>query len=401
MGALSRARRRLYSGLPVHTSRPQRRGNFSRALPYLRRLQLEALEHRCLLSASLGNLVWNDLNSNGLQDAGEPGIAGVAVEVFSSAGNVSRGLTVTDASGNYALGGLSEGVNYYLVFRAPVGATATPYVFTTKDANSNTQDTLDSDANASGVTDVFTLTAGQNRTDLDAGLVGAAPAIGWTIRTGSSAQSVAVDADGNEYVAGTFQGQTDFDPGPGIYNLTSASAVGFVAKYSLGGALLWARQAAVTPRDIAVAADGSVCTTGYFTGSADFDPGSGTFNLTSAGSNDIFVWKLDSAGNFAWAVRAGGTYSDSGRAIALAGDGSVCVTGSFQDTPDFDPGPGTLTLAGDYYGNAFVWKLTSTRAERRAGSDVHGVRPVGADGAYTRNGSCVCPTSAHTTIGRS
>ena len=49
---------------------------------------------------------------------------------------------------------------------------------------------------------------------------------------------------------------------------------------------------------IGVAADGSgnVYTTKYFQGSADFDPGAGVFNLTSTGLDDIFVSKLDSAG---------------------------------------------------------------------------------------------------------
>ena len=41
-----------------------------------------------------------------------------------------------------------------------------------------------------------------------------------------------------------------------------------------------------------------VLTTGAFRDTADFDPGSGTYNLISSGGNDIFVSKLDSFGNF-------------------------------------------------------------------------------------------------------
>lgn len=43
---------------------------------------------------------------------------------------------------------------------------------------------------------------------------------------------------------------------------------------------------------IATDSAGNVYSTGYFSGTVDFDPGAGTFNLTSAGSNDVFISKL-------------------------------------------------------------------------------------------------------------
>src|SRR3990172_3253311 len=65
-----------------------------------------------------------------------------------------------------------------------------------------------------------------------------------------------------------------------------------------------AKQMGGTSKDygtsIAVDGSGNVYTTGVFAGTADFDPGSGTFNLTSAGSYDIFISKLDASGNFLW-----------------------------------------------------------------------------------------------------
>ena len=57
---------------------------------------------------------------------------------------------------------------------------------------------------------------------------------------------------------------------------------------------------------LAIDSEGNVYTTGSFQGTADFDPGAGTFNLTSAGETDIFISKLDSQGNFEWAKNFGG-----------------------------------------------------------------------------------------------
>jgi hypothetical protein len=101
---------------------------------------------------------------------------------------------------------------------------------------------------------------------------------------------------------------------------------------------------------IAVDSSGNVYTTGRFHGTVDFDPGAGTKNLTSAGSDDIFVSKLDSVGNFVWAISMGGSNSDQGRGISVDSSGNVYTTGAFQGTSDFDPGAGTanLTSAGDF-----------------------------------------------------
>ncbi len=57
---------------------------------------------------SLGNLVWNDLNNNGVRNAGEPGLAGVPVRLFNSA-NVQIGSTTTDGNGNYLFRNLIPG----------------------------------------------------------------------------------------------------------------------------------------------------------------------------------------------------------------------------------------------------------------------------------------------------
>ncbi|MCW0218643.1 MAG: putative Ig domain-containing protein, partial [Prosthecobacter sp.] len=80
---------------------------------------------------SLGDLVWNDTNQNGIRDGGELGISGVSLELFSSTdtvvGNgddVSVGTTITDTNGAYAFTGLAAGRYYVKITTVP---TAQPY----------------------------------------------------------------------------------------------------------------------------------------------------------------------------------------------------------------------------------------------------------------------------------
>lgn len=115
-----------------------------------------------VMKASLGDKVWNDENKNGIQDAGENGISGVTVKLYTCSNEIA-GVLTTNSAGNYSFTNLMPG-DYYVVFELP-----NFYSFTSKDAGGN--DALDSDADAvSGRTVCVTLAAGENNTTLDAGL---------------------------------------------------------------------------------------------------------------------------------------------------------------------------------------------------------------------------------------
>ncbi|MBX3054382.1 MAG: SBBP repeat-containing protein [Caldilineaceae bacterium] len=109
---------------------------------------------------------------------------------------------------------------------------------------------------------------------------------------------------------------------------------------------------------VAIDGEGNSYVTGYFQGTADFDPGPGTFTLTSYGGRDIFVVKLTPTGDFIWALQMGGTQLDVGESIALDTSGNVYITGYFQGTSDYDPGPNEYRLTAKGI-DAFVLKLTS------------------------------------------
>jgi putative cell wall-binding protein len=185
---------------------------------------------------------------------------------------------------------------------------------------------------------------------------------------------VAVDAAGNVHTTGSFEGTVDFDPGSGVSNLTSAGDTDvFVSKLDADGNLVWARAFGGANFDqgfgVAVDAAGNVHTTGRFAGTADFDPGSGVANLTSAGIDDVFVSKLDSAGNLVWAHAFGGTSFDEGRGVAVDAAGNVHTTGWFVGTADFDPGSGVANLTSAGSADVFVSKLADPAVVRLAGAN--------------------------------
>jgi len=174
--------------------------------------------------------------------------------------------------------------------------------------------------------------------------------------------SITTDAGGNVYATGNFKGTADFDPGAGTVNLTSAGYDDiFIQKLDGAGNFLWAKKMGGASYDrvysITIDAGGNVYTTGYFEGTVDFDPGAGTTNLISAGYEDIFIQKLDSAGNLLWAKQMGGTFYDYGRSITTDADGNVYTTGYFKGTVDFDPGAGIANLTSLGVQDIFIQKL--------------------------------------------
>ena len=166
------------------------------------------------------------------------------------------------------------------------------------------------------------------------------------------ATDLAVDSAGNAYVVGVYAGAVDFDPSPArTFTLPSTSGnEAFVAKYSPAGGLLWAvpfrGSGAQECQSVALDPGGNVVVTGWFASTVDFNPSTATTsNLTSAGSEDGFVAKLTSGGSLVWARRFGGAGREGGLATAVDGSGNVYVQGMYDAPGDYNPGPGTFTLA--------------------------------------------------------
>jgi Tol biopolymer transport system component len=177
----------------------------------------------------------------------------------------------------------------------------------------------------------------------------------WARKIGGAGEDIpgAIELDGsdNVLIGGWFTSAgCDFDPGPGIVNLSSAGLTDiFFAKYDTNGNYIWVKSMGSTGydgcHDIRADITGNVFITGYFAGSVDFDPGNGTATLTDAGGGDLFFAKFDQAGNLLWARRAGGSLYEVGNGINIDHAGNIYISGPFYSPDaDFDPGAGTAIL---------------------------------------------------------
>ena len=157
--------------------------------------------------------------------------------------------------------------------------------------------------------------------------------------------SVTADASGGVTVTGGFggyfDGTVDFGGGP----LTSAGDRDiFLAKFSSGGVHQWSQRFGNTAADagLSVTTDASenLIVTGYAQGLVNF----GGADLSGAGSEDIFVAKFSGGGIHQWSQRFGDASSQIGYSVGADASGNVVATGFFRGTVDF--GGANLTSAG-------------------------------------------------------
>lgn len=95
---------------------------------------------------------------------------------------------------------------------------------------------------------------------------------------------------------------------------------------------------AVTVSESYIDANGNIYSVGFFEGTMDFKPNnSQTFNLTSNGKSDIFVQKLNAQGNLVWAVSFGDTKDDKAYDVIADNNGGIYLTGFFEGLVDFNP----------------------------------------------------------------
>jgi hypothetical protein len=161
---------------------------------------------------------------------------------------------------------------------------------------------------------------------------------------------IAIDANFNVVIVGSVGGTaSDFDPSAGTYNLTgtSPSYTGFIAKYDINGAFIFASLLDNTGNAgsdiiwIKFDTNNNIVVSGYHSGSTDFDPSTGSYTLPVTGSENLFFAKYSSSGNFIYAKDINANGSEGIPALMLDASNNIYIASRFELMSFVDPEPST------------------------------------------------------------
>lgn len=176
-----------------------------------------------------------------------------------------------------------------------------------------------------------------------------------------------LNPSGDIFVAGTFTGSIDADPGAGVSIISTGTTVNtdlFVVKLNASGNFVWANKigGAIDDGATGITSDASgVYFSGFFSGIVDFDSGPGTYTLNSNLARDFFISKIDLNGGHIYSYSAGDpTSNDIAYAITTPSVNTIYIAGSFFGSVDFNPSPYAVnTLTSNGGNDAFLLKLKS------------------------------------------
>ena len=188
---------------------------------------------------------------------------------------------------------------------------------------------------------------------------------------------VAIDSSDNIYITGTSEGTNIFGK-----NVTSGTTRDiFVAKLNSSGVVQWVYTVGGTGADrgrkIALDSSGNIYVAGYYENTVDFGGG----NITSNGSWDAYLLKLNSSGTFQWVKSYGASSNDLGRDVAIDSNDNIYLTGNFRGTVDFGGGDVSSNPSTNAYiflvkfnsSGVFQWVYTA------GGTGVDDVRSLALD----------------------
>jgi hypothetical protein len=178
-------------------------------------------------------------------------------------------------------------------------------------------------------------------------------------------RSICTDQSGNVLTCGNFEGTADFNPSAAPFNIVSnGDWDAFINKLDPTGAFVWTDRIGGSLREYAYGIDAdindNVYVAGAFQGTVDFNPWiAGTYFITASALVDAYTLKLNSVGNFVWAVPFQGFDQTYNYSIAANDDGSAYVTGDFSASTDFDPASGFQLITPVGGADIYLCKLAT------------------------------------------
>ncbi|MBE2188835.1 MAG: T9SS type A sorting domain-containing protein [Candidatus Kapabacteria bacterium] len=175
--------------------------------------------------------------------------------------------------------------------------------------------------------------------------------------------SATFDDEYNLVIAGIFDGEFDFDPGPDEYIVKSEKSYSsFIAKWNQAFEVQWVKQFELnlsSYNTIATDSKNNIYLSGDFDGKVDFDPGLDTFYLQSGSLNNTYLLKLNASGEFVYAKSLYSKDHNVAYDIVIDSDDNCLLAGYFNGSTDFDMGTNELILSSKGQMDIFVIKLTS------------------------------------------
>ena len=195
---------------------------------------------------------------------------------------------------------------------------------------------------------------------------------GWGGGGDDSGYAVGVDSNGRVYTVGTFEGHdVDLDP---TWTGSEFSSAGkediFLTVLEKDSSWRWSTRFGGAGHDqvtdLVVTPSGAFYMTGRFDVTADFDHFGAGGEITSKGDTDIFLVKYNGVQSFAWVNGFGAGGTDRGADLSRDPLGNVMLLAAFEQTVDFDPGPGEVLLTSTSQDNMAVVKYAPDGSLRRA-----------------------------------
>lgn len=291
---------------------------------------------------SIQGLVWYDSDSDGVYDTLEPPLPGWPIQLQNGR------QTYTRANGSYSFLGLAPG--HYTVtqpFR-PGWVQSFP-----KSIPTVSMDVAN------------TFIRSQVIAGTDSGSV-----MGQVLETGP---------DGAFYLAGNFKGAVDLDPTEEIDLHSVSGAAAFVTKVNRDGSYGWSWTVPVGYSEgisgITNDANGLYVVGSFALHQADFGPPGQPDVQSHSGGQSLFVTHLKFDGSYAWTRVVGGRELANiyGTAIAADHRGDLYLTGYFNRTVDFDPGPSELLQTATHGNELFLLKMDIQSGDPRWLHTTHGL----------------------------